>query len=96
MDKEVRDQKEAEYGDSYEGHRNLGIVWTGLLQNHFQGLRLPATIPPDVVMLMMAAAKINRAVTSNKTKQDNFVDGRNYLTLAEEAQEKKERTGSNA
>ena len=89
MDKETREKKEAEYGDSYEGHRNLGIVWTGLLQNCFQGLRFPKPIPADVVMLMMAAAKINRAVTSNKpVNQDNFVDGRNYLTLAEEARKR--------
>jgi len=51
----------AQYPDATKGHTNLGLAWTGLLQNHY-GIKLDHPIPAHVVLLMLGANKHNRAV----------------------------------
>ena len=89
---EVRAGRTAQYGDATVGHRNLGLLWTGLLQNHFQ-IRLPHAIPPDVVLPMMAASKANRAATPTPGQPDDYEDGAIYFELAGEAKGKEDADG---
>ena len=77
-------ERTAQYGPATFGHANLGLYWTGILQNHF-GIELDHPIPAHVVLLMMAASKINRAATPTPGQEDDYIDGKNYLQLAEEA-----------
>ena len=80
-------ERNALYGDATKGHANLGLCWSGILQNHY-GIRLSHPIPASVVLLMLSANKINRAVLPTSGKLDDFVDMRNYARLSEEALKK--------
>lgn len=71
------------YGDPELSHQNIGLSWTGLLQQHYQ-LRLPYPLPAWLVELMMVSFKIHRA--SRVFHEDNFVDARCYGKFAEEHQ----------
>lgn len=86
-EKQIRRNRSRQYGDSTAGHRNLGLAWTGLLQNYY-GIELPRPIPARIVLLMMAASKANRAAVPRAGQEDDYQDGRIYLELAEEAQRK--------
>lgn len=79
----VLKERAEQYGDATTGHENLGLAWTGLLQNHY-GIQLDHPIPADVVLLMMAASKANRAARGLKLLDDNYDDGANYFDLAGE------------
>ena len=81
---DVQRKRSKQYGDATAGHRNLGLEWTGILQNHY-GITLDHPIPSHVVLLMMAASKINRAATPTPGQPDDYVDARIYLNLAREA-----------
>ncbi len=75
------------YGDGVEGHANLGLMWTGLLQNHY-GIRLDHPIPSHLVLLMMAQNKANRAALPTPERIDDYVDNRNYVRIAWKAAQK--------
>lgn len=82
----IREVRSARYGrDHVAGHRNLGLEWTGILQNHY-GIQFEHPIPPHIVELMMVMSKCNRAAV-DPNGRDNYVDGRAYLAMAEEAAE---------
>lgn len=72
------------YGEPHLSHENIGLAWTGLIQQHF-GLRLPGPIPAFLVELMMAQFKIQRS--ARVFHKDNYVDVRAYLNFAEHGQE---------
>ena len=84
----VRSNRAQKYGPATFAHRNLGLIWTGILQNHF-GCSLPHPIPPDVVLLMLGGNKINRAVLESSGRPDDYLDLRIYAQLAMEAREGK-------
>lgn len=88
LEAKIREERGATYGDATLGHHNLGLCWTGILQNHFK-TELPWPIPADVVLLMMAALKLNRAAI-DRGGEDHYADGRIYIELAAEAAEKTE------
>lgn len=71
------------YGEPHLSHENIGLAWTGILQQ-FYGLRLREPIPPHVVELMMVQFKVNRSV--RVFHEDNYVDLRAYAAFAEHAQ----------
>ena len=71
------------YGEPHHSHTNIGLEWTGLLQQYY-GINLPSVIPAHVVELMMAAFKIHRAV--RVYHPDNYVDLKAYAGFAEHAQ----------
>lgn len=73
----------AVYGEPHLSHENIGLCWTAAIQQHF-GIKLPAPIPPEVVELMMAQFKIQRAM--RVFHEDNYVDVRAYLQFAEHRQ----------
>ena len=72
------------YGEPHHSHKNIGLEWTGILQQ-FYGIDLPSAIPAHVVELMMASFKIHRAV--RVFHEDNYVDCRAYLEFAEHGHE---------
>jgi len=80
----VRADRERQYGDATTGHTNLGLAWTGLLQNHY-GIVLDHPLPAHLVLLMMSASKANRAARGLMHIEDNYVDGAIYFNLAGEA-----------
>ena len=84
---EVLADREPSLGDATVGHRNLGLIWTALLQDHY-GIVLDHPLPPELVLLMMAGCKLNRAAI--KFKFDHYLDLLGYTKLAYAAAEKPE------
>lgn len=80
------------YGEPHLSHLNIGLAWTGAIQQHY-GLELPHPLPASVVELMMVQFKAHRAVRVYHA--DNYVDLKAYAKFAEESQlkEAKERAG---
>ena len=75
-DKDILEQREKEYGDATESFSRIAGMWSSYI-----GI----IIEPHEVANMMVLLKISRATTSTgDTLKDCYLDGRNYLTLAEE------------
>ena len=72
------------YGEPHHSHANIGLSWTGLIQQHY-GITLPAPLPAHLVELMMVAFKVQRS--ARVFHGDNYVDLRAYAAFAEHAQE---------
>ena len=81
---DIRRQRGAQYGNADESHENTGLVWTGLIQNHY-GIKLDHPLSASLVEIMMAGNKLNRMVTPNDMQDDDYLDGRVYIQLAREA-----------
>lgn len=77
------------YGDPKTSHENIGLAWTGLLQQHY-GIKLDHPIPDWLVALMMVQFKAQRS--ARVFKQDNFDDARVYLDFSERFQSPKTET----
>ena len=77
--KEIRQAKEAEYGNFVDALNSIGKMWSVLL-----GLKVP--IPGWMVSNMYVAAKLYR--TKHKFKKDTYDDAENYLHQAKVMQEK--------
>lgn len=71
------------YGEPHLSHENIGLAWTGMLQQHY-GIRLDHPLPAFLVELMMASFKIQRSC--RVFHADNYTDNRAYLKFAEHAQ----------
>ena len=82
----VFETRQARYGTFIQAHANLGLLWTGLIQNHFR-IKLPASLPSHLVLLMMVASKLNRAVAEKGllVDEENYDDGKIYLEMAKNA-----------
>lgn len=81
---ELRRQRNALYGDPQRSMENLGLLWTGILQDHFQ-IRLPHMIPSYITSAMMAAFKLGRSVRPfQKNTTEDYTDLRNYLDFSQE------------
>lgn len=86
--KAIFNNRNKKYGPFTPMHRNLGLIWTGIIQNHFN-IELPTPLPAYLVLLMLAASKINRAALKKIVDEDDsFVDGRIYMELAKAAKQK--------
>lgn len=72
------------YGDPLPSHRNIGLSWTGLLQQHY-GITLDHPIPPEMVALMMVTFKAQRSC--RVFKADNYDDLAVYADFARRFQE---------
>ena len=81
---EIYNQRSQLYGDAISGHKNLGLIWTGILQ-HWSGMSFKNPIPPHIVSLMLAVNKINR-IADNEYLEDNYLDAVIYLKIAEDCQ----------
>ena len=71
------------YGDPKLSHENIGLAWTGLIQQHY-GIRLDHPLPSFLVSLMMVDFKASRA--SRVFHSDNFIDLRAHCKFAEDDQ----------
>jgi len=75
-------------------HENLGLIWTGLIQSYY-GIKLSEPLPSHLVLTMMSASKLNRAVSEKKMPdEDNYDDGKIYLELAKNAKKETMETES--
>ena len=79
--KELREHREAVYGDAAGNHANTGMLWTAILQYHYR-TTLPHPIPAHIVCLLLAAMKVERAAAPFQAHPDNIDDGINYLKMA--------------
>ncbi len=77
-------QRQETYGPFDQCHRNLGLAWTALIQNHFH-IELEHPIPGFLAALMLATMKQVRA--TNVFHADNYDDMLNYNQFAEVMQE---------
>jgi hypothetical protein len=80
---EVIDERGKIYGDPKLSHTNIGLSWTGLIQQHF-GIKLDHPIPPELVAQMMVTFKMQRS--ARVFHADNYLDARAYIQFAEDFQ----------
>jgi len=73
------------YGNPTLSHENIGLCWTGLLQQHY-GKRFDKPIPSWLVSLMMSHFKIQRA--ARVYHEDNYTDLAAYSKFAKQEQQK--------
>lgn len=71
------------YGDPRFSHTNIGLSWTGLLQQHY-GIEFPHPLPAGLVAMMMSTFKVQRS--ARVYKQDNYDDAHVYLSFAADFQ----------
>ena len=83
----IRQAKEAEYGNFESALNSIGKMWSVLL-----GLK--ENIPGWMVANMYVAAKLYR--TKHKYKKDSYLDAENYLYQAKLMQEKDQPTDKDA
>ena len=79
--KQIRQEKELEYGSFSTNMNYIGKAWSALLG-------LETDIPGHMVANMYVAAKLIR--TNQKFKQDTYDDAQNYLYQAELMQQDSE------
>jgi hypothetical protein len=53
------------YGEPHHSHRNIGLSWTGILQQHY-GITLPTAIPPPMHALPSTLKQNPASLLSNK------------------------------
>jgi len=75
------------YGPPRPSHANIGLSWTGLIQQHY-GITLPHPIPDFLVALMLDHFKGQRS--ARVFHQDNYDDKHVYAGFAERFQQGKE------
>ncbi len=71
------------YGDPQTSHSNIGLEWTGLIQQHY-GITLAHPIPDYLVAQMMVVFKMSRSV--RVFHKDNYDDAHVYANFAERFQ----------
>lgn len=79
----TKKERQKVYGDPRLSHENIGLCWTGAIQQHY-GIRLDHPIPCWLVELMMVQFKAQRSARIYHA--DNFVDIRAYTDFAEQDQ----------
>ena len=83
--KEIHEKRMKEYGsDGTNNLRNVGLMWTGILQAEY-GIEFDKPIPNHIVACMMSAMKISR-VAQGEYKEDNYEDAIVYLHIAQKGQ----------
>lgn len=76
------------YGDPYLSHVNIGLAWTGLIQQHY-GMTLAHPLPASLVAAMLVDFKMSRAARCEAPHHaDNFLDAHAYVGFGEEFQKK--------
>ena len=85
--KALEEERGKVYGQPLHSHVNIGLSWTGLIQQHY-GITLPHVIPPSLVAQMMVGFKNQRSTRVHKS--DNYNDAHVYLDFADRFQQGKE------
>mgnify|MGYP006354895545 CR=1 FL=1 len=81
---QLEEERGRVYGDPKESHANIGLAWTGLIQQHY-GIKLDHPIPPEVVALMMVQFKAQRS--AKVFHADNYDDMTVYGDFARRFQQ---------
>ncbi len=81
----IRAERDNLYGPHTDAHRRCGMIWTALLEQHYQ-INLPHPIPGSVVELMMAGNKMNRIAVA-PDHADSYDDCEIFLELSKEARQ---------
>lgn len=71
------------YGAVHHSHKNIGLAWTALIQQHY-GITLDHPISETLVQLMMVSFKVQRS--SRVFHEDNYIDLVAYAKFAEHSQ----------
>ncbi len=82
VDKTIEERGKV-YGEPKHSHTNIGLAWTGLIQQHY-GITLDHPIPAFLVALMLVDFKMSRA--ARVYQADNFIDGHAYVKFADDFQ----------
>ena len=72
----LTDARQEIYGNFWDNHRRIGVMWAELLQ-------LEEPITPELVAVMMALVKISR-IANDSTHTDNYIDAIAYIAGAGE------------
>jgi hypothetical protein len=72
----LTDARQEIYGDFWDNHRRIGVMWGELLQ-------LEEPVTPEMVAVMMAMVKISR-IANDSTHTDNYIDAIAYIAGAGE------------
>lgn len=75
------------YGDPKKSHINIGLSWTGLIQQHY-GITLEHPIPASLACAMLVNLKMQRAC--RVFHADNFDDAHAYTQFAQEFQKQEQ------
>ena len=71
------------YGEPRLSHENIGLSWTGMIQQHY-AIRLDHPLPSHIVALMMVQLKAHRS--ARVYQADNYADLLAYSRFAENDQ----------
>lgn len=80
---ELLKERQAIYGPPEENHENVGLMWAGLIQQHY-GITLPHPLPCWLVELMLVQLKASRA--ARVYHSDNYIDMIAYARFAADHQ----------
>jgi len=72
----VTDNRQQTYGDFWDNHRRIGVMWSEFLQ-------LEEPISAESVAIMMVLVKISR-LSNDPTHSDSYIDAVAYLAGAGE------------
>ena len=72
----LTDARQETYGDFWDNHRRIGVMWSELLQ-------LEEPIAPEMVAVLMTVVKISR-IANDSSHTDNYIDAIAYLAGAGE------------
>ena len=84
----LKAQRGRVYGDPLDCHTNIGLSWTGQLQQHY-GIALDHPLPGWLVSQMMVIFKQARA--ARVFHPDNYVDAQAYNDFARDGQRRAQR-----
>lgn len=82
--KSTVDERGKVYGEPHHSHKNIGLAWTGLIQQHY-GIVLDHPLPHWLVEQMMVQFKVHRS--ARVFHADNYIDANAYLRFAEHGQQ---------
>ena len=84
----IADERGKVYGDPFLSHTNIGLCWTGLIQQHY-GITLPYPIPGSLAAQMLVGFKNQRSV--RVLKKDNNDDLQVYQSFSVDFQKREGR-----
>lgn len=80
-------QRQPIHGDPEGAFRSIGLVWTGLLERHFQ-IQLDHPIPAELALAMMVGFKLSR-FAYDPNNADTRLDVHGYATMMTDLVESK-------
>lgn len=81
---QVKQDRQAVYGDPYENHVGIGKQWGAILRHIGRHIQDGGDVPPSLVAACMTALKLNRMRVPGVHHEDNATDAHAYLDFADE------------